>query len=248
MPIRSENYNARQDINLWQQIPSTVVTEIYTQFTRVNGIVFDLEHGCFNDETLYSCIQVACLGKKRPIVRLPYLDKGRLRMCLDAGVGGVILSTVETKKQAQKFLDECLYSRKRGQGLVRQNMWNDAMIADGRNYIDNHLQIIPQIETKKGVENIDKIYDKRFTYYMVGPYDLSASYGCAGNFEAPEFQNAMSKLGQKLGEDGKLAFHLVKDITKSKVYAKADCGMLALGMDTIFLNEGMEQCIKIVSR
>ena len=36
----------------WQQIPSTVITEIFCN-GKFDGVVLDTEHGCFNDEDVY---------------------------------------------------------------------------------------------------------------------------------------------------------------------------------------------------
>ena len=87
---------------------------------------------------------------------------------------GVILSTVESKDQAQEFYDYCIYPYRkkeesfkvdtrgivrrnyltetgglRGQGLVRENKW-------GANPLKFRKPVlIPQIETIKGVDNIE---------------------------------------------------------------------------------------------
>lgn len=41
---------------LWQQIPSVEITRIYCN-TNFDAVVLDLEHGVFNNETLFSLIQ-----------------------------------------------------------------------------------------------------------------------------------------------------------------------------------------------
>ena len=40
----------------WQQIPATIVSEMLCD--DFDGVVLDTEHGCFNNETLYNCIQI----------------------------------------------------------------------------------------------------------------------------------------------------------------------------------------------
>ena len=85
----------------WQQIPSPLVSEILCR--GFDGTVIDTEHGCFNNETLYSCIQVIKASKKRCFVRLTEVSNTMIRYCLDAGVDGLIFSTIETKKQCQKI-------------------------------------------------------------------------------------------------------------------------------------------------
>ena len=57
----------------WQQIPSPLISEIMCH--NFDGVVLDTEHGCFNNETLYSCIQVIKASKKRCFVRLTDINK-----------------------------------------------------------------------------------------------------------------------------------------------------------------------------
>jgi 4-hydroxy-2-oxoheptanedioate aldolase len=74
-----------------QTIPSPVISEILSD-SKLDGVVLDTEHGCFNNETLYSCIQVITLSNKKCFVRLTDFNKQLVRMCLDAGVDGLIFS------------------------------------------------------------------------------------------------------------------------------------------------------------
>ena len=111
---------------LWQQLSSPTITEILCNST-LDGVVFDLEHGCFNNETLYTCIQVCLLKNKLCFIRVTWLDKTVIRMSLDAGVSGVIFSTVQNYFKAKEYYDYCFYPPKgsRGQGLVRENEWGN---------------------------------------------------------------------------------------------------------------------------
>jgi 2-keto-3-deoxy-L-rhamnonate aldolase RhmA len=237
---------------LWQQIPSSIITEIFCN-SDYDGVVFDLEHGSFNNETLYSCIQVCDLLKKKSFVRVSYLDKQVVRMSLDANCSGVILSTVESVEEATEFKDYCTYpfkhhkesfspdnkgivrkstifetGGKRGQGLVRENAWGKKPL------LFRKPILIPQIETVKGSQELRDIAALDFDYYLVGPYDLSASLGVAGDFENKAFTREVEHIKSIVGD--KIGIHIPSNLEEE--YSKyKDWEFVALGMDTIFLRD-----------
>ena len=216
----------------WQQIPSTVISDILCQ-NRLDGVVLDTEHGTFNSETLYACIQVIGLNNKKSFVRLTEVNKTMIRMCLDAGCTGIIFSTIENLNQALKVVEFCKYPRQggaRGLGLVRQNSWGM------RPLVSDPPILIAQIETVAGVDNIEKIWSKNcFDYCMIGPYDLSASLGKPGNFETPEFLSAVNKVKETVGKES-MAVH-IPDNVKNQLKKYKEFGIIALGMDTTFIIE-----------
>ena len=217
-------------IFFWQQIPSTIVTEIFCRDSE--GVVLDTEHGCFNNETLYSCIQIIKSKEKKCLVRLTEISKTMIRYCLDAGVDGIIFSTIENKKQCEDIMDYCFYSPKgkRGLGLVRQNHWGQ------KDLIQKDPIIIPQIETKQGVENLDEIKLFNFDYYLIGPYDLSLSLGIAGQFDNDKFLRYIDIIKQKIPEE-KMAIHIPNNVEK-EIKKYQNYGIKCLGMDTTILTEG----------
>jgi len=228
---------------MWQQIPSTIITEILCSNEKLTGVILDLEHGCFNNETLYACIQVATLKKKKVLVRFADVEFQLLRMCLDAGVDGIIMSTVETADHVYSILQTCKYAYSRGQGLVRENYWCDKNLKSIRKTRDKELLLIAQIETEQAVDNIEDIINDEITYYMVGPYDLSASIGYVGDFESPKFVEAMDKIKNACGD--KLGYHIVKNVEEQ--YTKLNhCNFLALGMDTLFLIDNMKNMENLI--
>jgi len=218
---------------LWQQLPSPAITEILCNST-LDGVVFDLEHGCFNNETLYTCIQVCLLKNKLCFIRVTWLDKTVIRMSLDAGVSGVIFSTVQNYFKAKEYYDYCFYPPKgsRGQGLVRENEWGN------KDFKKRDPIVVAQIETRAGLDNISIIAEVDFDYFMVGPYDLSASLGCVGNFDSPVYKTAIEKLKSKVGN--KLGYHIVKNI-EDQLDIYRDSEFLALSMDTLFLIDGIKR-------
>lgn len=217
----------------WQQIPSTLISEILSK--NLDGVVLDYEHGIFNLESLFSCAQTIKLCKKKCLIRLSKISKDTIKYCLDFGCDGLIFSTVESEKQCEKIMQSCFFPPlgKRGFGLVRDNFWGS------KSNLDKDLLIMPQIETKKGLKNLKKIIKFNFSYYLIGPYDLSLSLGCPGNFDDNKYLKAINKIEKMIGRD-KLAIHIPKNIDKEmKKYR--NYGIQCLGMDTTIISSFYEK-------
>ncbi len=223
---------------LWQQIPSTIISELYSN-SDFDGVVIDTEHSPFNNETLFSCIQVVKLSNKKCFVRLAHLDKIITKMCLDAGCDGIIFSTVESKEQAQEMVDYCRYPAfggRRGQGLVRENKWGESDLGK------HQTEVIAQIETKEGVDNLEEIVKCGFDRYLIGPYDLSASLGCVGDIGNKKCLTYIEKVLYIVGKEN-LGIHIPKNVDEH--YSEyEDYSFVALGMDTTLLIEKVKEISK----
>jgi 2-dehydro-3-deoxyglucarate aldolase len=221
----------------WQQIPSTIISEMLCE--GFDGVVLDTEHGCFNNETLYNCIQIITAKQKTCLVRLTEINKTLIRLCLDAGANGLIFSTIEDASQAAEIKELCTYPKyggKRGLGLVRQNKWGYSTL------VNKPAIIVAQIETKKGVDNLEEIYAQDLDHYMIGPYDLSASLGIAAEFDNPKFLETINTINRIITDPSKRAVHIPTDIDKH-IDKYAEYAIIAVGMDTTILLEGYKELI-----
>ena len=220
----------------WQQIPSPTISEIMCR--GFDGVVLDTEHGVFNNETLFSCIQVIKANNRTCLVRLTEVSKTLIRYCLDSGVDGLIFSTVETEQQCNNIVDCCYHAPrgKRGLGLVRQNFWGE------KDLIQSAPIVIPQIETKEGIDNLPQIMKHNFDYYLLGPYDLSLSLGDAGNFDSDVFLRYINE-ATKLIPKHQMAVHIPKNIDL-EINKYDGYGIKCLGMDTIAILEYNKRILK----
>jgi 2-keto-3-deoxy-L-rhamnonate aldolase RhmA len=220
-----------------QTIPSPLISELLT-YSDLDGVVLDTEHGHFNNETLYSCIQVITLREKKCFVRFTDLNKQLIRMCLDAGVDGVIFSTIENYTEANEIINYCKYPSqggKRGCGLVRENKW-------GEKQLDKHKPIIiGQIETKTAIDNLQELTQCGFDIFLIGPYDISSSLKIPGKFGDPIYLNYINKIYNVISLD-KLGLFLPtsKDINNYKNLNKKRPNLLIWGMDTDFILESLK--------
>jgi 2-keto-3-deoxy-L-rhamnonate aldolase RhmA len=223
----------------WQQIASTTITEMLCSTKYIDGVVLDLEHGCFNNESIFQSIQIATLSNKKILVRVTEIDKPLIRMCLDAGCHGIILSTCETAEQIKEFVNYCIYPTKggkRGQGLVRENKWGNKGFSFDEPYL------CAQIETQLGANNIYHLLDRRINSYIIGPYDLSASCGVPGKFETDEFKRCVDKVEHFVGH--KIGFHIVKNAEAEYIKNRdkyRNTSFVAFGIDTLFIMDSVNK-------
>ena len=213
----------------WQQIPSTIISEILCN-TDCEGVILDAEHSNFSNESLFSCIQTVKLCGKKCGVRFTYADDHLVRTCLDSGIDYAIFSTVDSIQYCQKIIKMCKYPRhggQRGQGLVRENMWGT------RDLDKANPKTIAMIESKEGIDILDEMINFDIDHFLIGMYDLSASYGCVGDFENENFLNAIKKY-KLLIPKNKAAIHLVRNSLDVEKY-EDDFSFFALGMDTTVL-------------
>jgi 2-keto-3-deoxy-L-rhamnonate aldolase RhmA len=154
-------------------------------------LAVDMEHGAGDIESAGNLFVAAERHGAAPLVRLPSADPYFARRLLDAGAQGLIVPVVENVDAFMDFARHCQYSPAgtRGVGLSRANRWGDKfdqMVPGFRPFL------VPQIETIKGVDEADAIIGLDVTdAVFVGPYDLSASLGNAGDFSGALFKEKL---------------------------------------------------------
>ena len=224
---------------LWQQIPSTEITKIYCN-TDFDAIVLDLEHGVFNNETLFSLIQLINASNKLSFVRVTEPIKSQIRLLLDSNVSGIIFSTLELE-QTSKIEEWCLYPPlgKRGQGLVSENNWGDNKLQI------NKVKLIAQIENKKSISQLSNIVKTNlFDYYILGPYDLTADLGCVADWENKKYLELIDKFNDEIPTE-KRGVHIVSNIENEYKNKFKNYGFVALGMDTTIIKSGIKNLDRI---
>ena len=112
---------------------------------------------------------------------------------------------------------------------MRQNAWGHKKL------IQKPPIIIAQIETQKGIENIQSIVSYGFDLYMIGPYDLSASLGIPEDFENDVYMKAVKEVQENVPRH-QMAVHIPTDV-KNQIKKYENYGMIAVGMDTTGLLE-----------
>ncbi|MDB5520571.1 MAG: HpcH/HpaI aldolase [Tardiphaga sp.] len=124
---------------------------------------------------------------------------------LDGGAQGVICPMINTKQEAENFVQYCKYppNGTRSNGPIRAGLYGS-----GGTYQDTanaETLCIPMLETRTAIENMEAILDvEGVAGVYVGPSDLGFSYGLAPKLdrEEPEILKIYDKLIKECDKRG----------------------------------------------
>ncbi|MEO0034974.1 MAG: hypothetical protein RLZZ501_997 [Pseudomonadota bacterium] len=230
--IRATLRHGRSSIGAWLTLPSPELAECLAG-CGFDWLAVDMEHGAIGLETAGRAFIAAERHGVAPFARLPSADPYLARRLLDQGCQGLIVPVVENAEDFRAFASHCLYppAGKRGVGLSRGNQFGDSF-----DTMLNHFQplLVPQIETRAGVAAAAAIAALPMVDALfLGPYDLSASLGQAGNFATPAFADAIAEVRHACAEAGKAAgIHQVAPVLDGLAARKEEgFRLIAFGTD-----------------
>ena len=179
-------------IGTWLSLPNESVAEIFAK-AGYEWVVIDLEHSAINIHQAENLIRVIDLSGSKPFVRLSGHSPSQIKRVLDAGAKGILAPMIESQQQIESIIAACHYPPigNRGMGLARaQGYGEEKAKIEYIKKTSKRIEIYAQIESVAGIENIDSILSQDINGYFIGPYDLSASLGSPGEFNATKFLNA----------------------------------------------------------
>lgn len=164
-------------VNGWSIIPCPFTAEIFSQMGW-DSVTIDIQHGLHDYRSAVSCIQAMQTHPVTPLVRVPWNEPGIIGKVLDAGAWGVICPMVNTVAEARALVKASLYPPmgERSNGPVRAAAYGGH--TPYQEIANDQVLILPQIETRDAVENLDAILDvPGISGVYVGPSDLGFSMG-----------------------------------------------------------------------
>ena len=225
-------------------LPTASTAEILTD-AGFDWLFIDGEHGPLSTGDILGILQavshrIAC------IVRVPSCDEVAIKKVLDLGAAGIIVPQVNTADQAADVVRFARYAPEgsRGVGLARAHGYGFRFAE----YVANanaEVAVIVQAEHRTAVENIEAIVKvPGVDAVLLGPYDLSASYGKMGQIADPEVLAGINRITHTcqgvqmpLGYFG-ISFDAVKP-WMDKGYS-----LIVAGVDVLFLGNGARRMMK----
>jgi 2-dehydro-3-deoxyglucarate aldolase/4-hydroxy-2-oxoheptanedioate aldolase len=212
------------------------------QIAKASGaefVLYDMEHSGVGIETIKA--QCAfCRGLDiAPLVRVPGTEYDFIANVLDAGAHGVMVPMVDTAEQAA-FIASCTHyppvgRRGAGFGMAHDDYLPGNPVDKIRAAHERTLTIV-QIETAKGLDNVDAIAaTPGVDVLWLGHFDLTNFMGIPGQFQHPDYIAGITRIVAAANEHGKIAAFLAFDNRWSDEYWGYGFRMFAYGVESALL-------------
>ncbi len=192
MDLKQKLQKRELTVGSWITIGHTAVAEIMAQ-AGYDWLTIDMEHSAITLDIAQELIRVIELCGVAPLVRVGTNDANLIKRVMDAGAHGVIVPMVNSEEEARHAVSAVKYPPVgfRGVGLARAQKYG--MDFEGyKSWNEEKSVVIVQVEHIRAVENLEAILSvDGVDGFIVGPYDLSGSLGCPGQFDHPKVLSAL---------------------------------------------------------
>jgi len=231
--LKKQLETGKAPIGTFFELGSASVAEALAH-TGLDFMIIDNEHGPFEAESTADFIRAALLHGLCPLARVREISRPAILKLLDVGAQGIIVPDIHTVAQVRELVDYAKFAPlgKRGFCPTRKDGWGyqhpaTLSVSENMAYSNEQTLLIPQCETVGALENIEEIAAMDgVDGIFIGPFDLSISMGIPGQFEHPDFLNALARIKDACHQANKFCIYF----TVNETYAK---NALAQGFDVI---------------
>ena len=217
-------------------LPAPEVAEILAG-AGFDWLFIDVEHSPMGMRDAQALLQAA--GPCCPcLVRVPAGEEVWIKKALDIGAAGLIVPQVHSAEQAERVVSLCKYPPQgaRGVGVARAQGYGDRF----GEYVataNEQLAVVVQAESAEAVRNIGMIAGVHgIDAVFVGPYDLSASLGKAGELSDPDVRGAIAAVTETCLSAGVRLGAFGADAPAMQPFIDRGYTLIAAGVDTFFLS------------
>jgi 2-dehydro-3-deoxyglucarate aldolase len=241
-------------LGCWIMSRDPILAEILAT-SGFDWLAIDMEHSPTTLSEAADLIRVITANRCAAMVRLPCDDVVLAKQVLDAGACGIIVPDIRTRAQAERMAQAARYPRAggtgtRGVGLGRSaafgrkfdryfKTWNESVVVVVQ---IEHIDAVDHAEEIASVEGVDAVF--------IGPYDLSASMGIAGQLTHPDLTVNVDRVIAAAKKAGKRAgFHYVPvDGQGALDLAKRGASLIAYSSDVFMVRHCADEFMRLVGR
>lgn len=243
-PLREKLAQKETALGLWVTMECPSVSEIAV-LLGLDWICIEMEHSHFGFKEVVEHLRVTRGTGVSPIVRVPRLQLDYIRRALDIGAHGVIVPMVGTAEELRQAMSFAKYPPEgvRGIGGDRSLSFGLGM-KDYLAQANREIMVIPLIESREGVENIDEILAvPGLEAIFFGPVDMSASYGHVGRWDGPGVPEHIVEIQGKAASRGIVAGIMAPTLADLKTRQAQGFRLLSLGNDTNLLIRAIRESL-----
>lgn len=226
-------------------LPSYQTIEVMSS-SGFDFMVFDAEHAPTNPALVHQQLMALSHVKTASVVRIAAQDPNLVKSYLDLGADALMVPNIETAEQAKEVVRMMRYPPQGYRG-VGGSMRSTNYFRNAANYYassNNNVFLMAQIETPKGLANLDAIAAvDGVDVVFFGPNDFAANSGLLGQ---PGHADVMAKMeaGMKRCKELGKASGILCGEAQAERYMKAGCQIVAVGSEVGLLVGASDGLVK----
>ena len=214
----------------------------------LDWIFIDTEHGPFTVETIQDLVRSCSMTTITPIVRVADFQYSLVARALDMGAEGIIFPRVDSAEVLAKAISWTKFPPQgvRGCGFTPAIVnYAKASVTEITAHLNEQTLVIFQIESKAAVERCDELVSvPGVDAVMIGPADLSISYGVGGQFEHPDVIGAIETVIEACNRHGRSPSIQTRDPEMAKFWIDRGMKLVGCGNDLMLLWNATSQLTK----
>ncbi len=234
-------------LGCWMLIPHPAVAELMAG-EGFDWLALDMEHAAVDLSVVEQVARAVRPSGCDLLVRLDGVNPTLAKHVLDAGAQGVIVPTVMTPEEADTMVAAVRYppAGNRGTSLSRAADYGRAFADYTRRHNDEVIVAV-MLEHHLAAARADAILARPgLDAAFIGPYDLSASLGVAGQLDDPRVLAAEQAILAACKRQGVAAGYHVVPPERSRIEERLAAGYRFIGcsLDTQLLMHGCRNLLR----
>jgi 4-hydroxy-2-oxoheptanedioate aldolase len=225
---------------------STMIAELYA-LCGFDFVFIENEHFTYNYETIAALIQVCDGAGIDSIIRIPKNDQGIILQLLDAGASGLFIPHIDTAADAARAVNAGKYRPLGERGFsdgARAASYGISFNRDAYfEKANKSTALVPFIESKSGVENLEAILGCGIDAIHIGPGDLAQSYGVEA--AGKENEAVIEQIVKTANASGIPAGMPARTMEKASYWIDKGCRFISLSSE---LNILTDFCLDFVGK
>ena len=199
-------------------------------------VFLDTEHSGLGIDRLKSTLQYLQAASIPALVRPPGRSYENIARALDAGAEGLILPMVGSGDEARRIVECAKYTPMGARGValgIAHDCYSSGPVADKLAAANRRTVLFALVETREGAENVDAIASvDGIDGLWIGHLDLSSSLRIPGQFNHPDYVEAVNRIAKAASKCGISLGRVAEDAEEGAALYARGHDFIAIGTDT----------------
>jgi 4-hydroxy-2-oxoheptanedioate aldolase len=205
-------------------------------------LLLDSEHSPVDIENLLTQLQAAAPYHSHPIVRIPWNDMVTVKRVLDVGAQTLLVPYVQNVEEARRAVAHTRYPPAGVRGVAgTTRATRFGRIKDYAKRAHEEICVLVQVETQTALSEIEAIAAiDGVDGIFIGPADLHASLGHAGETANPKVKPMIDDAIRRIRKTGKAPGILTPNEADARHWLECGALFVAVGSDAGILARGAD--------